>query len=108
MDSVLSARGPDQHPVADDQRRHGNCLPRREIRNLGLPQFAAGLGVHRDGATVKQVVDDFSLGVDGAAVHRIATGHAHRGGVHIRTVLEPKRVVFFAEVETRKGHWDTG
>ena len=99
VDSELPARRTDDYAIAHDQRRHGDRLAAREVGDWYVPDFLAGLRIDRDGVTVEQVVDDLAVGVDGAAVDRVAAGDAERRRIHVGAVFPPERIVFLRQVE---------
>ena len=99
MYAEFAARRPDQDSVADDERCHGDRFTGAEIGHSGLPQLFTADRVHGDGVPIEQVVDDFTLGIDGAAVHGVAAGDTDRGGIHVGTVFEAQRIIFLAEIE---------
>src|SRR5207253_6772476 len=76
VDPELTARCADDDAVPDHQGRHGHGLPIAHVGDLRAPQFPAGARLDRHGVPVEQVIDDLSVGVEGAAIDGVATGDA--------------------------------
>ena len=99
VDPELAARGADDDPVANDQRRHGRGFPIGDVRNPRLPHLAPRGRIDGDGVPVEQVVDDLAVGEDRAAIDRIAAGRSDRVGADVGTVFPLQRVALARQVE---------
>ncbi len=73
----------DKNDVLDDDWRHGDGFAELDVADGGLPGLLAGVGVDGDGMGVKRVVDDLSVGIDGAAINSVAAGDADGSDIGI-------------------------
>jgi hypothetical protein len=99
VDAELAAGRANDDPVLHDEGGDGRGLTLGEVRDPSLPQLLARRRRDRDGVPVQQVVHDLSVGVEGAAVDRIAAGDAEGIGIDGRTILPLQRVALPGEVE---------
>src|SRR5262249_10801579 len=74
VDTEFSARGANNDAIPYYERRHGSGLTVANIGDLSLPDFVPGACVDRHGVAIQQVVDDLPVGVEGAAINRLAAG----------------------------------
>jgi len=86
-DAELPAAITDEHPVADDQRRHRHRLAAVDVAELRAPQLTSRPRVDRHRLCVERVEDDAAVGVGGAAIDGVAAGDALRRRRRLRLVL---------------------
>ena len=105
VDPELTARCADDDAVPDHQGRHGHGLPIAHVGDLRAPQFPAGARLDRHGVPVEQVIDDLSVGVEGAAIDGVATGDPDGVRAHVRPIFPPQRISLLGEIECVQHVW---